>query len=279
MAEALAFLLDNQLVIPVVGPHALKCISGSGIGLLHSAAVANMYFYLKVEQPMRSSFRYLSVYSRYHDDIILCAYSTHTLRAFMRGFKCAAVDVFTVIVTQIASVNVPVNHLDLSITLRNNVLEVEPTLTKVPAPLCVTSSHHQCVHRAWPAAIANRVWTLSSPSKVQHNMQKLFANYEAGNVHPTSLEQMSEWKPSNWRRLSQPTSQVCDQTSRPAPRGPVSRSGHKLVPKRRPRGHPERGSTPVGCQFWSREPGSFEKGQVYAELQLYNAIRRSQLNC
>ena len=66
----------------------------------------------------------------------------------------------------------------------------------------------------------------------------------ANQVHPGTLCQ--PMGPQGFKKYPRETpqglhgtSQVCDQTSRPAPRGPVSRSGHKLVTQSCPKGDPD----------------------------------------
>ena len=69
--ETIFFLLDNQYIVSSSLGYFYKCSKGSGIGLLHSAAVAALLYWLTVEKPFFDSPAYTHVitYNRFHDDI------------------------------------------------------------------------------------------------------------------------------------------------------------------------------------------------------------------
>jgi len=190
--ETAFMILDNQYVAASALPDWYKCIGGSGIGLQHSAAVANWAFYRVCEvhfvhQLCRHG---ILKYVRYHDDIFFVFQSMQSLREFipvfrshLGYFKFKARDISSTFVTM----------LDLDISLSAGQLHAKPSLDKVPLPLCPSSCHAMHVHRAWPGALAHRVHTLSAGDS--HCSERLVESYEAANAHPFSVAVMRRYAP------------------------------------------------------------------------------------
>ena len=78
--------------------------------------------------------------------------------------------------------------LDLMISIDNDKIVATPALDKAPLPLCVSSCHSPHVHRAWPAAVARRIATLSDNAVDAHN--RLVRNYAEACAHPATLRML-----------------------------------------------------------------------------------------
>ena len=79
------------------------------------------------------------------------------------------------------------------ITVVDGHLRAKPSLNKLPLPLCPSFRHSSHVHRAWPAAMARRIFDLSDGDPVA--LQKLVDNYTTAIAHPSTLEAMKMWRP------------------------------------------------------------------------------------
>jgi len=186
LREALYMVLNNQYVIASSLPHWYKCIAGAGIGLSHSASVANTAFTVAVESSFLGdlSAHGILVYLRYHDDIFVACQSMQHLKDFMKFFK-SRLKYFKAKVREISSTQV--EFLDLTILNVGGRLQATPTLTKRPLPLCVHSCHRAKVHKAWPRALIQRAFRLGDLSAAR----RVIDNYKAANAHPATLSLMT----------------------------------------------------------------------------------------
>ena len=82
------------------------------------------------------------------------------------------------------------DFLDLRITAADGYLKVQPSLEKVPSPLCPSSCHHSSMHSAWPLAVAARVRSLAYDPEAA--MAKLVAAYRHANAAPSILASFSK---------------------------------------------------------------------------------------
>ena len=97
---------------------------------------------------------------------------------------------FTLEVRQVSSVSVDI--LDLTLSNLCNVACVEPTLIKLPLPLCPTSCHSPATHRAWPGAVTKRVVSLSSDPG--NAIDRLVDLYSRVPCHPTVIDRLRRFE-------------------------------------------------------------------------------------
>ena len=158
MFRAIYLLLSNQFVASKTLQSVFQCISGSGIGLEHSSAIANYLFYLRVERNLVPNSGLLA-WIRYHDDILCFSDDQSQLRAFLQNVKCAAEPVFVVKCESMHSVCAQSSNfsfLDLDIVLVVPVVSIESSQHRPVIPLCAESAHSPAVHRSWPGAVCKR---------------------------------------------------------------------------------------------------------------------------
>ena len=135
------------------------------------------------------------IYNRYFDDLFILASSIDTLRVFVDKFR-ASTAYFKFKVREISSSSV--THLDLTVTIASSRVVVQPTLQKVPSPLCPTSCHAPHVHRGWPRAVRSRVARLASDAPLA--FEALLESYAAGGAHPYTMHLLEQ--PLTQRRTS-----------------------------------------------------------------------------
>ena len=201
-SEVLSLVLEHQFVLASGLPDWYRCTSGSGIGLLHSAVVANFAFYHAVETKFVHSLRARGIlcYCRYHDDIFLVFKDRLCLRFFAVFLKANA-SYFKYVSNSVSQTSITM--LDLTITISKGRLCAHPTLTKSPIPLCPTSAHFPAIHRSWPSAVANRTWELSNGSA--SDMARLSNLYCCANAHPYTCNALATWSPhKSSKKLVQP---------------------------------------------------------------------------
>ena len=86
-----------------------------------------------------------------------------------------------ILVSAISSTTV--DFLDLRITASDGRLQVQPSLEKVPSPLCPSSCHVFSIHGAWPTAVAERTRNLAHDPDAA--MAKLIAAYRHADAAST----------------------------------------------------------------------------------------------
>lgn len=184
------FLLENQFVVAESLPHVYRCFLGSGMGLGHSGHISNLAFYRRVERRLLAKYQSdprVIRYIRYFDDIFVLFDGADIMHEFARALNDYAA--YFVIEERQVSQN-SVQYLDLTITVKNDKLVIEPTLNKMPKPLCPTSAHPMHVHASWPGAVSNRIRSLADSEA--DSLGKLFRNYELANAHPFTLDRLCQ---------------------------------------------------------------------------------------
>ena len=184
MTAALLFLLSNQFVKTTCASHLHKVVSGSGIGLLHSANVATLFYFAKIEKFVSPCANTVCCF-RYHDDIICVHASREAMRQYHGSKRVLHAKLFTSKI-EVYSVGKSCVFLDLSIGITTPFLTIAASQVKPVTPLCPTSCHNMGVHRSWPSAVANRVFKLSGESGEQ-TLKVLSKLYEHANSHPYTL--------------------------------------------------------------------------------------------
>ena len=184
MIAALQFLLDNQFVQTSCASHLHKVVSGSGIGLLHSANVATLFYFSKVESQLSPLSNTVKCF-RYHDDIICVHSSRANMRAYHAQKRLLHGQIFKSKL-QVYSVGTRCPFLDLDIGVFSPRLCIVASQTKPVTPLCPTSCHNFDVHKSWPAAVATRVYKLSGSSG-DLALESLRSRYIHANTHPFTL--------------------------------------------------------------------------------------------
>jgi hypothetical protein len=122
--HALFFLLDNQYVLTTLHSYLYKCISGSGIGLLHSAHVSNALFFARVESRMDLALT-CKLYVRYHDDILALCSSYSAVGHIVQTMRRFSAGIFTLKVTSLCSLGCTPKYLDLDVTVCAPTLRVQ----------------------------------------------------------------------------------------------------------------------------------------------------------
>ena len=186
-------LLENQYVLAKSLPTPYKCILGSGIGLTHSAVVASLLFYARVESKLVPQGSGLTSWIRYHDDCLAVFRARESGKAFFGKLKDLAEPVFIVTCESVNSVGKTFTYLDLDIHVTVPNLTCNAAQHKVVIPLCPSSAHTSSVHRSWPGAVCNRVYTLSDEkTKALQTWQQ---RYIAANAHPNIVAMIRSWEP------------------------------------------------------------------------------------
>jgi hypothetical protein len=160
MHKVLFFVLSNQFVQPVSLQHLMRCICGSGIGLNHSAVVANLLFFILVERGLVDGPLKPLCWVRYHDDCIALMHQKSQGLPFFSAMKSKS-SVFRIKCESVHLLNSSFVFLDLNIALASPNLIVVASQVKPITPLCPTSAHAPNVHSSWPSSVCNRIHTLS----------------------------------------------------------------------------------------------------------------------
>ena len=185
--KALYHLLSTQYVRSETLGCLHRCVLGSGIGLRHSPHVANLLFFILVEQELLPGRQGLSGWFRYHDDIMaVCSdrESSHKLFTDLKGL-CSSV--FRVKCESVHSVGSPsFVFLDMQLTLESSRIRADPSQVKPVTPLCPSSAHSPGVHRSWPPAVASRICRISTSKHEQ--LCVLYTRYLHANAHSFTLE-------------------------------------------------------------------------------------------
>ena len=193
------FLLDHQFVLSKTLDSAFKCVSGSGIGLLHSSALSNLLFYIRVERHLCGNFQGLQCWIRYEDDCLAFCKDRPSSRRFFAALKTKAEPVFKLKCEEQLSCGKRFKFLDLEVQMSCPMLAINASQVKVVVPLCPSSGHAVSVHKSWPSSVMSRVVALSDDKAFAK--AKLVERYTHANAHPDILEALSSWSlnkvPSN----------------------------------------------------------------------------------
>jgi hypothetical protein len=181
--EALYFLLENQYGQTTSLDSNFQVISGSGIGLLHSAHVANLYYYAKVEAHLSITSR-TAAYLRYHNDIISVHADTEAMYGHFDKKRELHGDIFKSKIA-VNAIGHECVFLDLQLTVASPRLLICASQVKPVTPLCPTSAHNFNVHRGWPSAVIDRISSLSGGS--DESLSVLYRRYQYANTHPYTL--------------------------------------------------------------------------------------------
>jgi hypothetical protein len=163
-----------------------KCVTGSGIGLLHSAHLSNAFFFSRVERHLVLP----KLYIRYHDDIFVLCRSYCEIRSLVQRIRFFSSPVFTITCSGIAPTGAQLTYLDLNVLNAVPRLGVQCCQDKPALPLCPTSAHVPHVHRSWPTSMCKRVVSLSdSPAQA---CDQLLSRYKLANAHPFTLNLLDD---------------------------------------------------------------------------------------
>jgi len=188
VSEVTITLLGNQYITTPGLPDLYRCTSGSGMGLKHSGHVASLSYAARVEVPFFSARPYrrgLLFYARFHDDVFMLFDCRTSLRTLLPEYKHRS-SFFVIEVRQISQVKV--QYLELTVAIQAGRFFIEPTLEKVPVPLCESSCHPFSVHKSWPSAVVARTAGLSD--RPEFSINKLRINYAMANTCSSTLSRM-----------------------------------------------------------------------------------------
>ena len=168
--EVLEFLLHNQYVHAGVENVVHRVVRGSGMGMKHSASVSSVCFYELVEHDLCSpealTEAKISLYVRYHDDILVIGENSKDTKNFYTRVTQFALTCYQITLDDYSLVGVQMLdiflykglHSDGSYSLEHRPF-VKPTARHVP--LSVSSDHNPSVHKSWPPAEIARMYMLS----------------------------------------------------------------------------------------------------------------------
>lgn len=191
VSRAIYFLLSNQFVVGHTLKDTYKCHKGSGIGLLISAIIASLFFYVEVEQHFVSSLPGLCKWVRYHDDVIAVFSSKDCMLDGLAHVKSLAKPTFRVVCESVNSVGKQLTFLDLSVRVLVTFCCVSASQHKPVTPLCPTSAHFPSVHKSWPNSVSRRVHILSGGDWSEHKL--LCSRYQLACAHPYTLKLFETW--------------------------------------------------------------------------------------
>ena len=202
LREAALIVLEHQYVQSATGDYLHQCVGGSGMGLGHSAHIANLAFYHAVEVPFFAALpsdNGILSYTRYHDDILVILADREKALAFYEQFRSRSA-YFRMLVRDISMSTI--KHLDLTLSISGGRVRVEPSLDKIPIPLSPTSAHPPSIHAAWPASVCNRIAGLSS--QPEKSICKLQYNYRVAGADPSIMHrlQLRKFPSKSIQRLS-----------------------------------------------------------------------------
>ena len=194
--EALYLLLDNQYIISSSLGYFYKCAKGAGIGLLHSAIVASLLYYIKVEKHFLDSslFSNCLTYSRYHDDTFAVFSTIESLRECCRFiFDFDQQHIFIHECRDVGSSSRPVQMLDMIVSIDQSCLSLSVCQDKPLTPLCPSSCHVSHVHSSWPCSVISRGANQSKHS-IHTALDRLIHRYELSNAHPLTIHFLAQAK-------------------------------------------------------------------------------------
>ena len=169
------------------------------MGLQHSGHCANIAFYVAVEKYFINELPKYGIITwlRYHDDIFIVFKDRLSMISFLEPLlKSSAY--FKLLTTQVSST--AVDFLDVTVTVVNQKLMVQPSLQKIPTPLCYTSAHHTSVHFSWPRAVGQRVRSLAYD--VDAALTQLQYQYSLANTASFTMDLLLQELPA--KRVSSP---------------------------------------------------------------------------
>jgi len=178
----LYLLLNNQYIsIGGMPDFLLKCILGSGMGLLFPGHVSNISFFQRVERHILShgalSSMGISSYFRFFDDIWFLAEDLPAAQALTARMKSSAAH-FSIKCSGVTQTRI--RYLDVDTVIQSGVLIVRPTAPKELIPLASSSGHVQHVHQSWPqAALRNKINLASGDLSYAIQLIRHYANANA----------------------------------------------------------------------------------------------------
>jgi hypothetical protein len=170
LESALGLVLGFQYVENSVDPAlrastVFRVTRGSGIGMVHSGAVADLCFAKTVEEPVLARCVELgvSLYLRFRDDVFVVCKEPSSARNFIDSFVERSGVFCEVKLEKVSLVSVP--FLDFCISKSDDgYLDFSPYVkpTARHLPLSSDSCHPRSVHASWPVAECRRMFKRAS---------------------------------------------------------------------------------------------------------------------
>jgi len=189
--EAVFMLLEYQFVVTHTLGSTYRCVLGSGIGLLASAAIATCFFYGYVEKGYIHNIKGLVCWIRYHDDVLAVYRSRALAKLSFANLKLRCNGIFVMKCESMHSLGSTFSFLDLSVKVCIPNFLVSALQEKHIKPLSPSSAHADSVHSSWPRAVAKRVHTLSGGSSLA--MQTLIHRYKMAGADPATISSLVSW--------------------------------------------------------------------------------------
>ena len=180
-------IFDNQLHnFGTDSVSFFRVLRGSGMGLMHSAIVANTSFFVRCEKPLLGRFESYNIrkYGRYFDDTLVLYSDSALFQDFCECMRSSA-NHFTLLCSEVSSREV--DFLDLTVKFQGSHLSVNPHFNRPVAPLHACSGHPKHVHDSWPKAIMTRNIKLAGSMTAQEVSNVLLAKYRQYNASNRTL--------------------------------------------------------------------------------------------
>jgi len=195
VAKALLWLLQNQLLESDHYPDdCWHVIEGSGMGLIHSAEVAESAFYMRVEakfgtRPVIMQKYGIVRYWRYRDDILMISRDRRMLVPYVRTIRRFS---GYFIIDDVEISRHRMTFLQLLITKCDNEFTCCVTFkpTSLGVPLDTTSGHPASVHR-WPMTYLRSIGKLSTTKKdCVESCERLLNRFRHHQSNPFIIQKM-----------------------------------------------------------------------------------------
>jgi hypothetical protein len=202
--SALELILDSQYVSceDSCPDTVFKVQTGSGIGMRHAGAAADLFFYLKVEKTVLAESSELGLvrYLRFRDDLLAVVSDIPFAPRFFQRIREVASSYCVVGRDLFSLVSVP--FLDLTVfktapERESSLLSWRPYIkpTARHVPLSTESLHPPSVHRSWPKAEMLRMTRRSATSAMavswrSHKLQR----FQHFMLSPSVLQDCRTWR-------------------------------------------------------------------------------------
>ena len=177
--DCILFLLSWQYIrLRHDSPELWRVTQGSGMGLVHSGAVANAAFLNFIEKPtimdpdLALAFG-LKRWIRYHDDIFVIRCNAQLFSSFLATVRQRAAG-YIFKVEEVSNSTVNMIGVECSVD-RGRITTMAAHKSSGPV-LSASSAHPAGVHRSWPAAYLRSVRSLCSTRETEQRAQAHLVN-------------------------------------------------------------------------------------------------------
>ncbi len=190
ITEVTRWLLMNQYLISSELSGTWQVVMGSGMGLSHSSALADLAFYQKTDtMVLQKGFLKgfgIRHYWRYRDDILLVIKAAKVDR-FKLLFAARSQPVFHIVFDPAGR---QATFLSLNVEATpTGLLQIAPRLRAPAVPLSLSSAHPYHVHRRWPKGYMASLKALATTAKdADAAIQELLTRFRDFHDRPSRLQ-------------------------------------------------------------------------------------------